>query len=80
MASALQNKDPILEREYRIEYIKLLGSAFSEWIKDGTIRHQLLLLKTEAGSFDINILKSDKLATIKWVLNSVEKMLTILKT
>ncbi len=77
---ALQNRDPILEREYRIEYVKLLGSAFSEWLEDDTIRHQLLLLNAEAGSFDIHMIKSDKLATIKWVLNSVEKMLTILQT
>ena len=80
LVSALQNRDPVLERDYRIEYIKLLGSAFGEWWKDDTIWRQLLLLRAEANSFDINMLKSDKLATMKWVLNSVEKMLTILQT
>ena len=80
LASALQNKDPILEREYRIEYVKLLQNATIEWAEDETVYYQLSLMQTETGSFDINILKSDKLASLKWVLNSVEKMLTILQT
>jgi hypothetical protein len=79
LVKALGDNDPILEREYRIEYVKLLGSAFPEWFEDHIVRNQLLLLQAEAKAFNIDMLKSDKLATIKWTLNSVRKLLTILQ-
>ena len=79
LANGIQTNDPILERDYRIEYVKLLRSAIIEWMGDTIVFNQLVLLQAEAQGFNIKIIKSDNLATIKWVLNSVDKMLTILQ-
>lgn len=79
----LNKNDATLEHDYRVEYVKLLQSAIAIWLtdKDKAVFNQLLLLKAEAGTFDINrILSKDKLGSIKWVLNSIKKMCLIIES
>lgn len=81
VSEALNNNDPTLEHDYRLEYAKLLMTAPVAWFfkKDRAVLNQLLLLKAEATTFDINrVLKRDTLGSLKWVLNSVKKMLLII--
>ena len=77
---ALRNSDPVLELDFRIEYAKLLQIACALWLFDKRRIDQLLLLKAEASRFDIGrVTRGDKLGSLKWVANSVKKMLLILE-
>ena len=83
LLESLNNNDATLEHAYRFEYIKLLQNSIGLWFadKDKIVFQQLLLLKAELGTLDINqILSKDELGSIKWLLNSIKKMLTIIES